>query len=119
MIAPDTQALGHDLGRQMAVAEMPAEPHQMLRIVATDLEQRLGRCNHLDQPSVVEHQRIAAAQRHRVFQVEQELQSPRARHRHPPPVTVVEIEHDGIGRRLGPAMLAANLGGADHARFSF
>jgi hypothetical protein len=29
-------------------------------------------------------------------------------------VTVVEIEHDGIGRRLAPAMLALNAGGADH-----
>jgi hypothetical protein len=29
-------------------------------------------------------------------------------------VTIVEIEHDGIGRRLVPAMLAANLRGADH-----
>jgi hypothetical protein len=29
-------------------------------------------------------------------------------------VTIVEIEHDGVGRRLIPAMLAANLRGADH-----
>jgi hypothetical protein len=33
-------------------------------------------------------------------------------------VPVVEIEHDGIGRRLRPAMLAENLGGADHADLS-
>jgi hypothetical protein len=31
-------------------------------------------------------------------------------------VPVVEIEHDGIGRRLRPAMLGADLRGADHAR---
>jgi hypothetical protein len=30
-------------------------------------------------------------------------------------VTIVEIEHDGIGRRLAPAMRAANLRGADHS----
>jgi hypothetical protein len=29
-------------------------------------------------------------------------------------VTIVEIEHDGVGRRIIPAMLAANLRGADH-----
>jgi hypothetical protein len=62
--------------------------------------QRLGRRDHLDQPAVFQHQRIAAAQRDRVFQVEQEFEPARARHRHPPPVPVVEIEHDGIGRRL-------------------
>ena len=93
---------------------MPGDPDQMLRIVAADFEQRLRRRDHLDQPAVVEHQRVAAAQRHRVFQIEQELKPARAGHRHPPPVPVVEIEHDGIGRRLAPAMLAADLGGADH-----
>jgi hypothetical protein len=30
-------------------------------------------------------------------------------------VPVVEIEHDGIGRRHCPAMLAANLRRTDHA----
>jgi hypothetical protein len=34
-------------------------------------------------------------------------------------VPIVEIEHDGIGRRLGPAMLPNDLGGADHARILF
>ena len=29
VVAPDAQALRHDLGRQMAVAEMPGDPHQM------------------------------------------------------------------------------------------
>jgi hypothetical protein len=30
-------------------------------------------------------------------------------------VPVVEIEHNGIGRRILPAMLAQHAGGADHA----
>ena len=115
VIAPDPQALSHDLGWQMAVAEMPGEANQMLRVGTPDLEQRLGGRNHLDQPAIVEHQRIAATQRDGVFQVEQKLQSPRPRHRHPPPVPIVEIEHHGIGRRLDPAMLPNDLGGADHA----
>jgi hypothetical protein len=114
MIASDPQAFGHDLGRQMPVTEMPAEPHQMLRILPANFQQRLGRCHHLDQPAVVEHQRVAAAQRDRILEIEQEFQPARADHRHPPPVPVVEIEHDGIGRRLGPAMLAMYLGRADH-----
>jgi hypothetical protein len=38
MVAPDTQALGHDLRRQMAVAEMPGYPNQMMRIGAADLD---------------------------------------------------------------------------------
>jgi hypothetical protein len=31
-------------------------------------------------------------------------------------VTVVETEHDGIGRRVGPAMARANLARPDHAK---
>jgi len=103
----------------MAVAEVPGDPHQMLRIVAANLGQRLGGRDHLDQPAVVEHQRVAAAQRHRVLEVEQELQPVRAGHRHPPPVAVVEIEHDGIGRRRAPAVLALDSGSADHVSSFF
>ena len=114
MIAPDPQALSYDLRRQMAVAEMPGDPHQMVRIDDADLRQRLRRRDHLDQPAIFQHQRIAAAQRHRVFEVEQEFKPSCARHRHPPPVPIVEIEHDRIGRRLGPVVLSENFGGADH-----
>jgi hypothetical protein len=116
VIAPDPQALRHDLGRQMAVAEMPGDPHQMEWIVTANLDQRLRRRHHLDQAAVVEHQRVAAAQRQRVLEVEQEFESAGAGHRHPPPVPVIEIEHDGIGRRFLPMMLALNPGGADHRR---
>jgi hypothetical protein len=119
VIAPDPQAFWHDLRRQMPIAEMPGDSDQMQGIGAPDLDQRLGRGNHLDQPSVFQHQRIAAAQGDRVFEVKQKFQSARARHRHPPPVPVVETEHDGVGRCLRPAMLALNLRGADHVDLRF
>ena len=115
MIAPDPQAPRRNLRRQMAVAEMPCDSHQMLRIVAANFGQRLGCCHHFDQPVVIKHQRITAAQHDGVLQIEQEFQPARSGHRHPPPVAIVEIEHDSIGRRLGPAVLRANLGRADHA----
>jgi hypothetical protein len=119
MIAPDAQSLGHDLRRQMPVAQVPGHPHQMKRVVTADLGQRFRRRDDLDQPVIVEHQRVAAAQRDRVFQIEQKFKSVRAGHRHPPPMPIVEIEHDGIGRRLTPAMLSPDSGGADHANIFF
>src|SRR5665213_307023 len=78
MIAPDPQAPRHNLRRQMAVAEMPGDANQMLRIVAANFGQRLGCRHHLDQPVVLEHQRIAAAQHHRVFEIEQKFEPARA-----------------------------------------
>lgn len=114
VIAPDPQALGRDLRRQMAVAEVPGDPDQMVRVSPTYFDQRLRRRDDFDQSVVVEHQGVAAAQRDRVFQIQQELKSARTRHRHPPPVPIVEIEHDGVGRRLRPVILAEDLRGADH-----
>lgn len=114
VIAADAQALRHDLRRQMAVAEMPGDANQMQRISAADLDQRFSGRHHLDQPAVFQHQRIAAAQRDGIFEIEQEFQPARPRHRHAPPVPVVEIEHDSIGRGLRPAMLPEDLCRADH-----
>jgi len=100
----------------MTVAEMPGDPDQMVRIVTPYLGQRLRRGDDLDQSAIVEHQRVATSQHGCVFQVEQKLKAARAPHRHPPPVTIVEIENDGIGRRLTPAMLRADLRRADHLK---
>ena len=114
MIAPDAQALADDLRRQMAVAEMPGDPHQMMRIGAADFHQQLGRGNHFDQPPVFQHQRIAAAQRDGFFQIQQEFQPARSRHRHAAAMPVVEIEHHRVSGGPGPANLRADLRGADH-----
>jgi hypothetical protein len=117
VVPADAQAFRHDLGRQMAVAEMPGDTDQMQRIGAADFDQRLGSGDHLDQAAVFQHQRVAAAQRDGVFQVEQEFKPARARHRHPPPVPIVEIEHHGIGGGFRPAMLALNACCSDHEAF--
>jgi hypothetical protein len=118
MIAADAQSSCRDLGRQMPIAEVPSETDQMLRIVPPDFKERLGRGHHLDQPAVFEHQRITAAQRHRIFQIEQEFQPTRALHRHPSAVTIVKIEHDAVGRGFATAMLSPHLRGPDHRNMS-
>jgi hypothetical protein len=93
---------------------MPGKPHQVRRIASPNLCQWLGRRDHFDKPAILQHKRIAAAQRDRAFQIEQELQPARAGHRHTPPMTVIEIEHDGIGWRNCPAMPGIYLGRAVH-----
>jgi len=114
VIPPDPQALADDLGRQMTIAEMPGQADQMKRILPTDFKQWLRCRNHLDQSPIFQNQRIAAAQRYRCFEIKQELKTARSRHHHPPPVTVVEIQHHGVGPRLRPMMLSLNLRCADH-----
>lgn len=114
MIAPDAKALADDLGRQVAVAEMPRNAHQMEWIGATDLHQRLGRGHDLDQPAVFQHQRIAATQRHCFLEVQQKFKPARAGHRHAPTMPVVKAENHRIGGGLGPASRWTNLRRADH-----
>ena len=115
VIPADSQSLGHDLRRQMPVAEMPGDADQMLWITSLDLEQRLGSRDHFNEPAVLQHQRIAAAERDGILQVEQEFESARPSHRHAAAMPVVEIEHDGVGRRVLPAVLRCDFCGADHA----
>ena len=117
VVPADAQSLGHDLRRQMAVAEMPADADEVVRIAAADLEQRLGSRDHLDQPSVLQHQRIAAAQRDGMLQVEQEFETARPGHGHAAAVPVVEIEHDRIHRCFREAVLPLDLRRPDHARY--
>ena len=114
VIATNSQGSPRDLRRKVAVTKMPGDANQMLGVVAANFKQRLRRRHDLDQPAVLQHQRIASAQRHGMFEVEQEFESTRPHHRHPPPVAIVEIEHDGIRRRLAPALQFRNFRGADH-----
>src|ERR1700752_2527437 len=51
VIPSDAQTLPHDLRRQMAVAEGPGDPHQMLRVGAPDLDQWLRGRHHFAQPA--------------------------------------------------------------------
>jgi hypothetical protein len=115
MVPANSQALGQDLGRQVPVAEMPGEPHQMMRIAGANFEQRLGRRHDLDQPAVLQHQGIATAKRGGVLEVEQECEPAGPGHRQTATVAIVEIEQDGIGSGLFPTMLPEHARGADHA----
>lgn len=114
VIAADPQALCHQLRRQVAVAEMPSDADQLLRILAADFDQRLGGGHHFDHAAIFQHQRVAAAQRHCVFEIEQELQAAGADHCGAPAMPVVEIQHHGVGRGLIPTMLAFDVRCADH-----
>ena len=69
MIAANSQSPRRDLRRQMAITEMPGDANQMLRIVAADFQKRLRRSHDFDQPAVLQHQRVAATQRDRMFEI--------------------------------------------------
>ena len=77
VIPANAQAFRHDLRRQMAIAEMPGDPDQMMRIAAADFRERLWSSDHLDEAAVLQHQRVAAAQGCGVFEIKQEFEPAR------------------------------------------
>src|SRR5580698_4531174 len=63
MVAANAQRPCQNLRRYMAVAEMPGDTRQMLRIVAAHFKKQFRRGNDFHQPSVVEDQGVAVTQR--------------------------------------------------------
>jgi hypothetical protein len=102
----------------MAVAEMPGDANEMQRVLAANFRQRLCRRYHFDQPAILEHQRIAAAQSRRILEIEQEFKTAGACHRHSAPVAIVEVENDGVRRRFAPVVMLRDFDRANHSRTS-
>jgi hypothetical protein len=98
VVAPNPQVFGKQLCRQMPIAEMPGNARQMQRIGATNFEQGLRRGKDLNQPAVLQHQRIAVTQERGVGKVEQERQAARSGHRLTAAVPIIIIEHHTIDR---------------------
>ena len=87
---------------QVAVAEVPGDPHQRQRVGGSDLGERLGRGDHLDDAAVLEPQAVAAAQHGGFGEVEQEGETADAGHDEPAAIAFVEFEHHGVDGRPRP-----------------
>lgn len=115
VITADAQAVAEQFGRQMPVAEVPGEAQQMRPVPAGHLDQRLGRRLDRDDAPVLEQQAVALLQRYGLGQVEQEFGPALRGHGDAAPMPRVEIEHDGVGRRLGPEAGGIDGESADQA----
>ena len=113
VVAPNPDRIGEHLRGQMPITDMPGEPHQIDRLAAPHLDQRFGGRHDLDEATVIQRQRVAAAQHHGLRQIEQEFEPAHPHHGDATAVSLVEIEHHGVGWGFGPAVLRANGGGAD------
>ena len=114
VIAADQQPVAGELGRQVAIAEMPGDADQMGGVARTDLGQRFGRRPHRDDAAVLQHQAVAVAKRRRFRQVEQEFETALAGHRQPAAMAVVMVENHRVGGGAGPMAGGQDLRGADH-----
>ncbi len=90
-VAPYSQALAHQFGRQMAIAEMPCDAGQGGGVGRADFRKRLGRRDDLDDAPVLKFQSIARAKQDRLLEFEQEGEAAHARHGDAPTMSLIEI----------------------------
>ena len=69
-------AIGKQLRRHMAVAEMPGKPRERGQVRRARLEQRLGRRHHFDEAAVVEQKHVVGAQPRRMREIDLEAARP-------------------------------------------
>jgi hypothetical protein len=96
VIAPDAQRFCQHLRRQVPVSQMPSNAGEMERIVAADFQQGFRRSDDFDQPSVFQHQHVAAAQPGCHWQIEQKAKPFCRCHGKAAAVPIIVIEHDAI-----------------------
>ena len=73
VIAADAQPLADDLHVDVAIADVPGEPRQVVGISRRNLDQRLRPADNPHDGAVVEHQPVAIAQSRCLRQVEKKL----------------------------------------------
>jgi hypothetical protein len=98
VVVADAQPVGQDLHRQVPVAQVPGDPDHGFGALARDVGDRLGRGVNRHGPPVVEEQAVAVVQGPGLGQLEQEGEPTVAGEREAPPVPVVEVQRDLIGR---------------------
>ena len=101
-VAADAQRFWHDLGRQMAVAEVPGDTGQRQWVGCPDFRQRFGLGDHLHHAPVLKPQSIAAAQHRRFRKIEEEFEPVDARHGDTPAIPSVEVQYDRVRRSARP-----------------
>ena len=97
VIAPDAEPVADDLHIGVAVAEMPGELHERERRPGAHLSHGFGLAGNQHNPSIVEHDAIAVAQRHGLVEVQQKFRPALALEHDAAAMPVARVEHDEVG----------------------
>ena len=108
VIRTDTQAVAHDLCRQMAVAEMPGHAHQFGLVRAGDLGEAFSGGLDGDDAPILELQAFTMHQQPRFGQVEEEPRPRDPRERDPTAEAPIVVEDDAVACIAGPGLRRQN-----------
>jgi hypothetical protein len=115
MISTDIDRIGTDLGRRMAVADMPGDTGHAEGIFSRDLEQFLWSGAHANQTPIFQLQSIAIANHRGLVEIEQQIEALLALQRDAALLALIVIERDGIDDLVGlDGDFADNARGTQH-----
>ena len=97
VISADDKTIAVEHRRQVPVAKVPSDAHEMTQIRAANFSEWFGRGDNFDKSPVLQHQCVTLAQPMRLFQIQQELRPRLRSHHDAAAMTLVEIEDDGAG----------------------
>ena len=95
-IRPQADAVRQHLDRHVPVAQRPGDAGEAGGIGGPDLAKRLGLGHHFDEIATIEHERVAAAQAHRLGKIDDERRPLDADQRTPAGTAPLVVEDHGI-----------------------
>lgn len=115
MVVLDIDRVRGDLGRGMAIADMPGDAHQPQRVLRADFEQALRRGLDPDQTSILELDGVAIVQARGLVEIQQDVETLVTLQGDAAAVAIFMIERDGLDDLVGfDRSLANDGGGAKH-----
>jgi len=117
MVTPDAQPIADNLHIEVAIADMPGEPRQLMRVGRRNFDERLGAPDDTDHTAIVEHEAIAVMQGRGLRQIEQKFCAAFAVQNDAAAMTLVRVKHDGVDGASGvPLARGSDLARAFHDR---
>jgi len=113
-VVADADRVGQHLRRQMAIANLQSEANQITGRATAQFDQGFRGRDHLDEASVFEHQRIAAAQHHGFGQIQSDGETANSHGLQALALPIVKIQHDRVGCGFDPGVEGLHVCGADH-----
>lgn len=115
MVVLDIDRVRRDLGRGVAVADMPGDAHQAQRVLGADLEQGLRRGLDQHEPAILQLHGVAIGERGRLVEIEQDVEPAIALERETAAIAILMVEGQRIDDAICPDRgLANDGGGAQH-----
>lgn len=115
MIAPDPNPIVENLCGHMAVAEMPGNAREMMRIFRGDFYNRLSGCNDTNDAAVLKFQSVAVVKHCRFCKVQQENGIAISSHGNAAAMPAVVWQFDCVGLAFAvPLACWQHFCGADH-----